>query len=109
MGRPKKEILGDAETSATKSDEIIVGDPQALRPVELPLVVKPADGSWKNEVQAKFAKVLNAYAYKNVKKWETKKGVLIAQLKELGEHPEKAAQFMGAENPVKINDKRIGQ
>lgn len=68
------------------SDEIEVGDPQVLRPKELPLVVKlPASAS---KAQIKFAKVLNAYAYKNPEKWAVKKESLIAELKDLKNAPD---------------------
>jgi len=83
---PEEEVGTNPGT--TIIDGIEVGDPQILRPKELPLVVKPADGGeWKNEAQAKFAKVINAYAYKNPEKWATKKGVLLKQLAELGTNP----------------------
>lgn len=61
------------------SDEIIVRDPLILRPVDLPLVIKlPASAS---KAQVEFAKVLNAYAYKNPEKWAIKKDKLLAELK----------------------------
>lgn len=53
------------------SDEIIVRDPQVLRPVDLPLVIELPDSA--SEAQKEFAKVLNAYAYKNPEKWAVKK------------------------------------
>jgi len=61
------------------SDEIIVRDPLVLRPVDLPLVIElPASAS---KAQVEFAKVLNAYAYKNPEKWAIKKDKLLAELK----------------------------
>ncbi len=61
------------------SDEIIVRDPLILRPVDLPLVIElPASAS---KAQVEFAKVLNAYAYKNPEKWAIKKDKLLAELK----------------------------
>lgn len=50
---------------------IVVGDPQTLRPVDLPLVVTlPGSAS---KAQQAYAKILNAYAYKNPTKWADKK------------------------------------
>lgn len=61
------------------SDEIIVRDPLVLRPVDLPLVIElPASAS---KAQVEFAKVLNAYAYKNPEKWAIKKDKLLVELK----------------------------
>lgn len=57
--------------SLNKEQEIIVSDPEVLRPVELPFVVKLPDGASKAQIE--FAKVLNAYAYKNPTKWKIKK------------------------------------
>ena len=58
--------LPSAKPKAPKADshdEIEVGDPQLLRPTELPLVIKPANGGeWKNEEQALYAATLNAAA-----------------------------------------------
>lgn len=80
--------------------DISVSDPEIARPRELPLIVKPANGGeWKNKEQAEYAKVVNAYAYKNPDKWKavisyegkfagkSKKDVLIARLAEIGENP----------------------
>ena len=78
------------------SNEIIVRDPLELRPVELPLVITLPEGA--SEAQVAFAKVLNAYAYKNPQKWATKKDDftntagqvvkgLISQLKDLKNAP----------------------
>lgn len=74
--------------AAGSSDGIEVGDPMLLRPVELPLVVKPTSGAWANPEQEKYAAVLNAYAYRNPKKWEKKKTKLIKQLSDLATTPE---------------------
>lgn len=47
-------------------DNLVIGDPQAFKPTELPLVIKPPEGQdWLNDEQAKYAKVLNAAAYSN--------------------------------------------
>ena len=99
MGRHKKE-LGSSENKAEEvKGDIIVGDPQELRPVELPLVVKPVDGKWANEAQEKFARTLNGYAYKNPKKWKIKKDILISQLKDLEKNPENLSVLQGGDNP----------
>lgn len=77
--------------------DIIVQDIEELRPVELPLVIKlPPDAS---KAQIEFAKVLNAYAYKNRVKWNLKKDDkvlpngkvikgLISQLRDLKNAPD---------------------
>lgn len=92
-------VDSDSQTpSKGETDEngFIVGDPVLLRPVELPLVVKLPEGeSWANPQQEEYSKTLNAYAYKNAKKWAKKKGVLLARLKELAENPEKLQVFKG--------------
>ncbi|MFA6078109.1 MAG: hypothetical protein WC724_03805 [Candidatus Paceibacterota bacterium] len=69
-------------------DDIIVEDPQVLRPVELPLVITPKDGKWKSKAQEKFARVLNGYAYKNPKKFKAKQAKLIAELRSLATAPD---------------------
>ncbi len=68
------------------SDEIIVRDPQVLRPVELPLVVELPAGA--SKAQEAYAKVLNSYAYQNPEKWAKKQSVLISKLKELKNAPD---------------------
>ena len=97
--------------------EINVADPLVLRPRELPLVVTPAGGSWKNEAQAEYAKVVNAYAYKNAKKWnaiiakdgalagKSKKDVLIARLAEIGENPEMLNKYSPSDENTKFSNK----
>ena len=81
----------------TSYEGIVVGDPLLLRPVELPLVVKPADEEvgWANDAQAEYANILNAYAYKNPKKWEIKKDVLLKQLVGLAKDPSKLSVYTG--------------
>ena len=75
------------------NEEIEVGNPSDLRPTKLPLVVKlPASAS---NAQKEFAKILNAYAYKNPTKWEIKKDTLIAKLKELKNAPDPVEQETG--------------
>ncbi len=85
---------------------IIVGDPEVLRPVELPLVVKLEDGQdWANEAQAEYAKTLNGYAYKNPTKWAKKKDELIARLTEIGEDPSKLNLYKGIEENLTYGNK----
>lgn len=83
--------------SSNEEQEIIVNDPEILRPVELPLVVQLPEGASKAQIE--FAKTLNAYAYKNPKKWKEKKDDkvlpsgkivkgLITQLRELKNAPD---------------------
>ncbi len=84
------------EVSPTKPvNGIIVEDPLILRPKTLPLVIKPESGAWANEAQAEFAAVLNGYAYKNTAKWNKKKDVLLKQLAELADTPEKIFALKG--------------
>lgn len=68
------------------SDEILVNDPEILRPRELPLVVVLPESASKAQIE--FAKVLNGYAYKNPTKWNIKKTKLIAQLRALKNAPD---------------------
>ena len=74
-----------AKTDENTKDEIIVNDPQVIRPVDLPLVVELPDGA--SESQQAFAKVINAYAYQNPAKWAIKKDKLVNQLKALKDVP----------------------
>jgi hypothetical protein len=75
----KDKVIEDA------GDEIVVNDPQILRPKVLPLVIElPASAS---VAQVEFAKILNAYAYKNPEKWAIKKEKLLAELKTLKNAP----------------------
>lgn len=105
---PKKEEKAPKEVSEevvaeenTTSDDFQVEDPQVLRPKELPLVVKPPKGKdWSNEAQAEYARVLNGYAYSNTDKWNAKKSILLARLKEIGESPEAITKYRG-------NDARV--
>ena len=88
----------DTPEEPKAKDGIIVGNPLDLRPVELPLVVKSENGEWKNSAQAEYAKILNAYAYKNPDKWAIKKDVLIARLVEIGKNPAKLNLHSPADN-----------
>lgn len=93
------------EKVAAESElNLVVNDPQVLRPKELPLVVT---GNWKNDAQARFAATLNGYAYKNPEKWHTKKDVLIKQLEELGKNPGKIVLLEGIETRVSFKNKLI--
>lgn len=74
----------ESPTSESGSDDIEVGSPVDLRPKNLPLVVKLPRGA--SSAQREYAKVLNAYAYTNPKKWEKKKDKLIARLRSLADH-----------------------
>src|SRR3972149_7987809 len=95
------------KTSYETISGIEVGDPQILRPKELPLVVKPEKGDWANEAQAEFAKVLNAYAYKNPEKWKTKKSILIAQLVEIGKDANAIVEYGGNKGGVSFKNKLL--
>lgn len=90
-------VKGSGKTETIQGIE--VGDPEILRPRELPLVIKVPKGGWKNDEQAEYAKVLNGYAYKNAKKWKKKKNLLIARLVEIGKDPELLAVFKGEVDP----------
>lgn len=75
---------------------IVVSDPQVLRPVELPLVIKPIEGqSWKNTEQEAYAKVLNAAAYARPAQWAIVKDAEIARLVEIGTNPDKYYTYTG--------------
>lgn len=97
--------------SADSHDDIEVGDPQLLRPTELPLVIKPAKGGeWKNEEQAMYASTLNAAAYSFPQRWAEVKDVEIARLKEIGENPAAFYKYTGTqkgENAVTYKNKLI--
>lgn len=85
VAKPKKLDISDIE----------VEDPQILRPKELPLVIKPKSGSWKNDQQAEYAGYLNAYAYSNPEKWATKKAHLLQKLAEIGENGNAINRYKG--------------
>lgn len=100
MTKAEKEVAkATKEAEVAKADgefgDIIVGDPQVLRPVELPLVIKLPEGkSWTPE-QQEYVNGLNGYAYKNPKKWAKKKNVLLARLIEIGNDPSKLKFYQG--------------
>lgn len=101
---PELKALLPKGDSAGDEDEIIVKDPQVLRPVELPLVITLPESA--NDAQREYAKTLNAYAYTNPEKWAVKKDDftnekgqvtkgLISKLKELGKDPSKLSLYIG--------------
>lgn len=102
-----------AAPSHADQTEVEVGDPLSLKPVDLPLVVKPKEGqSWKNEEQARFAATLNAHAYQFPESWAKKKDKLVAQLIEIGTNPSLFYVLAGepqGQPKVVVNDKRFGQ
>ncbi len=83
-----EQLKDEVKEKPKKVGGVVVGDPELLRPTELPLVVKPESGEWENTEQAEFAKTLNGYAYKNSKKWKERKDVLVKQLIEIGKNPD---------------------
>lgn len=84
--------------AADSHDDIEVGDPQLLRPAELPLVIKPANnGTWKNDEQASYAATLNAAAYSYPERWKEVKDVEIARLKEIGINPDRFYFYTGTQ------------
>lgn len=99
-----------AVPDAESHDGIEVSDPLIMRPVDLPLVVKPTGGSWKNDAQAKFAATINAYAYRNPAKWEAKKDRLVAKLSELATNPGLLVRLEGGlDSNLTYKDKRFEQ
>lgn len=104
---PKKELAQPELASEPKKDDdkFIVKDPQVLRPQELPLVIEPNDGKWKNKEQAEFATVLNAYAYKNSEKWKKKREVLLKRLAEIGKNPDAIIKYRGNRDKVSFKNK----
>lgn len=90
--------------------EVEVGEAPMLEKRELPLIVKPTDpNGWKNDEQARYAAILNGYAYRNPKKWAKKKGMLIARLIEIGNDPDALQKYMAANGGVSFKDKRFEQ
>jgi hypothetical protein len=108
MGRPKKneEFKTDAAGAVTpevSSDDIVVEEHEVPRAQELPLVITPKSGSWKNTAQAKYAAVLNAYYYSNPKKWAKKKASLLKNLAILGDDPSQFARITGEQEQMSNN------
>lgn len=75
--------------------EFTVGNPQILRPVELPLVIVPKEGVTWTPAQQEYVNTLNGYAYKNPAKWEQKKKQLLARLVEIKADPLKLGLYKG--------------
>lgn len=96
----KKETVADDVSSESTITE--VSDPMVLRPKELPLVVK---GNWKNDNQATYAAILNAYAYRNPTKWAAKKDVLLKQLEMVGKDPGSFYRFAGRPDRIQYSNK----
>lgn len=107
----------DAAKAADSTVELDVTDPLVARPVELPLVVKPAKGSdWKNAEQAEYAKILNAAAYAHPDKWTKNqedtngkeipnssiKDIELKRLVEIGTNPARYYVYTGS-NPIQAN------
>ena len=88
-GDPLKPVedLEESEEGTVMIDGIEVGNPQVLRPKELPLVIKEPKDGWKNPQQAEYAAILNGYAYKNEAKWPKKRAALVKNLVAIGENP----------------------
>jgi hypothetical protein len=91
----QKEVEREVESTEY---EFNVAEPLIVKPQDLPLVVTPQGESWANEAQAEFARTVNAYAYKNPKKWAKKKDELLKKLNELATNPELINELRGAED-----------
>lgn len=97
-----------AETATVATPEgITVQDPEEVRPKALPLLITPDSGAWKNAEQEEYARILNGYAYKNPKKWGKKKEVLLKQLVDIGNDPEKLALYRGNGDSVAFKNHLI--
>lgn len=95
---------------SVSAEDLIIGEPEELRPVELPLVVKLPDGKeWENTEQAAYAKTLNGYAYKNPKKWAAKKEALLARLVEIGKDPSLYRVYAAVPENLSYKNKLIEQ
>lgn len=88
----------EVEETVTSEYSFNVAEPQIVKPQDLPLVVTPPEKGWANEAQAEFARTVNAYAYKNPKKWDGKKDELLTKLHELGTNPGLINAIRGAES-----------
>lgn len=107
------------KAKSVDTSDIVVEDTEIYRPKELPLVIKPKDGKWKNEEQEEYSRTLNAYAYKNPDKWNnnrlsaegieipnsSKKAVLIKRLAEIGENPMALYKYKDKSKKLKFNNK----
>lgn len=96
---PKKVEKEEVKETNETGYEFNVAEPHIVKPQDLPLVVTPPKGKeWANEAQAEFARTVNAYAYKNPTKWETKKDGMLKQLNELASNPALISVLRGAED-----------
>jgi len=91
--KKEKKKTTKEEAKSLQESAVVVGDPEVFRPKELPLVVKPKSGKWKNEAQERYAAILNGYAYSNPEKWKAKKEKLLRNLELIGEDPSKESEF----------------
>lgn len=114
MTRQKKQLDDGIATDVTDTADTVVSsasfevkDPEILRPKELPFVITPKSGGWKNQEQARFAATLNAYAYKNPRKWQEKKDVLLAQLAAIGENPSVFGEVSGRATRLEFKNQLI--
>ncbi len=89
----KVEPVVEQKVEKEVEETVEFGKPLDLRPKELPLIVKPKGGKWKNEAQERYAQIINAYAYTNPDKFETKKEVLGKRLIEIGNDPSALAKY----------------
>lgn len=88
-----------APAPAAPEYDFEVNEPLIIKPQDLPLVLTPGAGKeWANEEQAEYAKTLNGYAYKNPKKWASKKGKLLKSLTRLATDPSHINFLRGAED-----------
>lgn len=86
-----EELLPEKEEVKEES-EIVMKDPEDLRPKELPLIVElPKDASM---AQVEYAKVINSYAYQNPDKFRMKKDMMLKKLEELKNAPDPIKEGM---------------
>lgn len=114
MTRQKKQLDDGIATDVTDTTDTVVSDasfevkdPEILRPKDLPFVITPKSGGWNNPEQAKFAAVLNAYAYKNPGKWQEKKDMLLAQLTRIGENPSALGEISGRDTRLEFKNQLV--
>lgn len=91
--------------SMKKDGDYEVGDPQELRPQELPFVISKPKGGFNSEREEQYWKNLNAYAYKNPEKWEEKKSELIERLKEIRKSEKASNKYMSNDKKVSYQSK----
>lgn len=121
-----KKDTSKEDIEAVPSFALETVDPLVVRPVELPLVVKPANGaSWKNNEQAEYAKILNAAAYARPEQWtknqinestgaeipnSSTKDIELKRLVEIGDNPARYYVYTGStpmDKNLTYNDKRL--